>query len=171
MKCDLCENEATVFLTQILNGQINTLNLCESCAKKKGVTDENGFGLADVLINMKNDTQEEENEGEFLEALTCPSCGYTSEQLSGIGRMGCPDCYQTFSGFLKHVLPKMHKEVKHIGKFPERLKATTRIQGSLSKLCEALAKAVAEERYEEASKIKEEIDHLQLKLVVQKTYP
>ena len=50
MKCDVCDKEATVFLTQIINGQMTTVNLCESCSKEKGVTDETGFGLAEAFL-------------------------------------------------------------------------------------------------------------------------
>ena len=38
MLCDVCQkNEATVYLTQIVEGKMQKVNLCESCAKDKGL--------------------------------------------------------------------------------------------------------------------------------------
>ena len=49
MNCDVCKsNQATVFLTQIVDGKMQKVNLCESCSKEKGVTDPTGFALADL---------------------------------------------------------------------------------------------------------------------------
>lgn len=87
MKCDLCNKDASVFLTQIINGKMTTVNLCEACSKEKGVTDTTGFGLAEAFIGPTTARAKE---------LACPACGFTQSQLKKIGRMGCPECYTTF---------------------------------------------------------------------------
>ena len=47
MLCDVCKcNDATVFLTQILEGKMQKVNLCDACSKEKGVQDPTGFALA-----------------------------------------------------------------------------------------------------------------------------
>jgi protein arginine kinase activator len=89
MKCDVCESEATVFLTQIINGQMTTVNLCDACSKAKGVTDEAGFGLAEAFLSTQAP------EAPAAETV-CGACGFTASQLKKIGRMGCPECYTTF---------------------------------------------------------------------------
>ncbi|MBU3666872.1 MAG: excinuclease ABC subunit B, partial [Chthoniobacterales bacterium] len=36
MQCDVCQSkEATVFLTQIVDGKMQKVNLCEACSKEK----------------------------------------------------------------------------------------------------------------------------------------
>ena len=50
MKCDFCDQKATVFLTQLVEGQMKKVCLCDPCAKERGVTDPTGFSLADVLL-------------------------------------------------------------------------------------------------------------------------
>ena len=36
MLCDVCKcNDATVFLTQILEGKMQKVNLCDACSKEK----------------------------------------------------------------------------------------------------------------------------------------
>lgn len=156
MKCDACTNEATVFLTQIINGQMTTVNLCESCSKAKGVTDEMGFGLAEAFLGAGSTTNVPRND-----VLTCPSCGFTSSQLKKIGRMGCPNCYDTFQEGLDQLLSSMHKGTRHLGKIPTRAIADSRRNASMEELKHALQSAISEERYEEAAQIKIEIQALQ----------
>ena len=51
MLCCICkEKEATVHLTQIAGDKMQKVDLCEECAKTKGVNDPTGFSLADLLL-------------------------------------------------------------------------------------------------------------------------
>ena len=51
MLCCVCkEKEATVHLTQIAGEKMQKVDLCEDCAKQKGVNDPAGFSLADLLL-------------------------------------------------------------------------------------------------------------------------
>ena len=51
MLCCICkEKEATVHLTQIAGDKMQKVDLCEECAKHKGVNDPAGFSLADLLL-------------------------------------------------------------------------------------------------------------------------
>lgn len=154
MKCDICDSEATVFLTQIINGQMTTVNLCDACSKAKGVTDETGFGLAEAFLNPSPAPSE----------ASCPSCGFTAAQLKKIGRMGCPECYTAFRDGLDNILKAMHKGTRHVGKTPRTILTETHLRGSLGQLREELANAVRDERYEDAARLKVEIDGLQQKL-------
>ena len=44
MQCCVCkEKPATVHLTQIVGDKMQKLDLCEECAKAKGVNDPGGF--------------------------------------------------------------------------------------------------------------------------------
>ena len=155
MKCDVCNEEATVFLTQIINGQMTTVNLCEACSKAKGVTDELGFGLAEAFIGSGTTTSLPR-----AEAVACPACGFTSAQLKKIGRMGCPQCYDAFQEGLEQLLASMHKGTRHVGKIPARPLADSRRKATLEELKHALQCAIDEERYEEAARIKAEINAL-----------
>lgn len=161
MKCDVCEKEATVFLTQIINGQMTTVNLCEGCSKAKGVTDETGFGLAEAFLGpTSHSTSVKPGE---REDLVCLSCGFTQAQLKKIGRMGCPECYSTFRDGLQNLLKAMHKGTRHVGKMPQRVAAESQLNDALSGLREELAAAVRDERYEDAARLKTELEKAQRK--------
>jgi protein arginine kinase activator len=184
MKCDVCDKEASVFLTQIINGQMTTVNLCEECSRAKGVTEETGFGLAEAFLSPSHRAEES------MEAV-CDACGFTASQLKKIGRMGCPECYSAFREGLDGLLRNMHKGTRHVGKRPggvgitapqllPRQRASAMMspqEASLSpppvappppmvdvaKLRADLDLAVQEERYEDAARLKAEIERLQTK--------
>lgn len=115
MKCDLCENEATVFLTEIVDGKMRKINLCESCARENEVEDPTGFALADVLLGMSKNQQSPET-GEEKSGSKCPACSFTRSDFEKTGRLGCPVCYETFSAEITGMLQRLHKGVSHKGK-------------------------------------------------------
>src|ERR1700681_1008513 len=101
MNCDVCKQKAaTVFLTQIVDGKMQKVNLCESCSKEKGVTDPTGFALADLLLGLGK-AQEIEKGGA---SQKCPVCGFSQADFKKTGRLGCCRCYDTFSDALGSLL-------------------------------------------------------------------
>jgi protein arginine kinase activator len=53
MLCRICkQTEASVHLTQIMGEAMQTMDLCEECARAKGVNDPTGFSLAELLSTM-----------------------------------------------------------------------------------------------------------------------
>jgi protein-arginine kinase activator protein McsA len=53
MLCMLCkQNPAKVHLTQIVEDKMQKVDLCEECAKQKGVNDPASFSLADLLLGL-----------------------------------------------------------------------------------------------------------------------
>ncbi|HWB61655.1 MAG TPA: excinuclease ABC subunit B, partial [Chthoniobacteraceae bacterium] len=118
MVCDVCKtNTATVFLTQIVDGKMQKVNLCDSCSKEKGVTDPTGFALADLLLGL-GAAQAIEKGGAQQK---CPACGFSQADFKKTGRLGCPLCYDTFSEGLNSLLKAMHKGTSHTGKMPARM--------------------------------------------------
>lgn len=48
----------------------------------------------------------------------CPSCGFTEEMFAKTFNLGCSHCYETFAPQLTTFLPKLHRDIKHVGKVP-----------------------------------------------------
>ena len=151
LKCSICNKEATVHLTQIVNNKIHKVDLCESCAQKKGVTDPEGFSLADMLSK----TPLVPASGE--EQVVCPSCGQRSEDFRRTGRLGCSDCFEVFKSLVLPVLEDMHAGTTHKGKVPTVALSRQSSKMQLESLQDALARAVSEEAYEEAAKFRDQI--------------
>jgi len=164
MKCDFCERKATVFLTQLVEGQMKKVCLCDDCAKERGVTDPTGFSLADLLLGGmpgKGSVQPAKTPVRGGGGRKCPSCGFTLEDLRKVRRLGCGDCYTTFADEVALILQGMHKGVSHIGKVPSGLMERQVLRQRLDELRERLDRAVASESYEEAAGIRDEIRNIE----------
>src|SRR5256886_16829839 len=161
MLCDVCKcNDATVFLTQILEGKMHKVNLCEACSKEKGVQDPTSFALADLLLGIG--AAEEIEKGGTTQK--CPVCGFTQADFKKTGRLGCSTCYLTFAEGLNSLLKAMHKGTEHVGKLPERAQRAMELSDRMRALTRSLEKAVAEENYETAASLRDEIKQLEHEL-------
>ena len=158
MLCDVCKcNDASVFLTQILEGKMQKVNLCDACSKEKGVQDPTGFALADLLLGIG--AAEEIEKGSTTQK--CPVCGFTQADFKKTGRLGCSGCYRTFAEGLESLLKAMHKGTEHVGKLPERAARQMQLNDKMRALNDNLEKAVAEENYEIAASLRDQIKQLE----------
>src|SRR2546425_1206024 len=158
MICDVCKtNQATVFLTQIVDGQMKKINLCESCSKAKGVDDPTGFALADLLLGLGAAQEIEKGAG----SQKCPVCGFSQADFKKTGRLGCARCYDTFAEGLGSLLKAMHKGTKHIGKVPAKLAQQLQRGAHMKALQKDLERAIAEENYEAAAQIRDQLKQIE----------
>lgn len=157
MLCCVCkEKEATVHLTQIVGNKMHKVDLCEECAREKGLEDPSGFAFSDLLLGL-GASQEIEQAAATAGEPACPQCGYTHADFKKAGRLGCPECYQTFADVLRELLKNMHKGVQHVGKTPRRQQPVMDLGERLRRLRQQLEKAIAEENFEEAARVRDEI--------------
>ncbi|MBK1884490.1 UvrB/UvrC motif-containing protein [Luteolibacter pohnpeiensis] len=166
MKCDFCEAKATVFLTQLVEGQMKKVCLCDSCAKERGVTDPTGFSLAEMLLSGVPGGPGTAPAGQHHSSVgggkTCPECGFTLDDLRRVRRFGCAECYRVFHDEISPMLRGMHKGVSHVGKVPEGLMAVQFRKQRLDELRSRLDEAISSESYEEAAGIRDEIRTLEM---------
>jgi protein arginine kinase activator len=169
MKCDFCDKKATVFLTQLVEGQMKKVCLCDDCAKERGVTDPTGFSLAELLLGGMAAGSTAVASGKPHSAAPtvgggrkCPSCGFTLDDLRRVRRFGCSDCYATFTEDVGQMVRGMHKGTTHIGKVPEGLMAMQVLHQRLEELRSRLDQAITSESYEEAAGIRDEIRNIEL---------
>ncbi len=158
MNCDVCKSaQATVFLTQIVEGKMQKVNLCEACSKEKGVTDPKGFALADLLLGLG--AAEEMERGGMVEK--CAVCGFSQADFKKTGRLGCGECYQTFASGLETLLKGMHKGTVHLGKIPKRAIESIEREARLKGLRNDLRQAVIAEDYESAAQLRDQLKQLE----------
>lgn len=174
MLCSNCgKNEANVRYTRIINGEKTEFRLCEECAKKAGLEDID-FSMPIDFSNFLSDFFEDDMllpSFTDIEPKKCPKCGLTFDDFAKNGRFGCGECYSTFGDKLEAILKNLHGSSKHVGKKPERLlkanieKDANKVekpkvdekQAKLEELNKDLQKAIKEERYEDAAKIRDQI--------------
>ncbi len=159
MKCDRCSNKATVFLTQLVEGNMKKVCLCEKCATEQGVTDPMGFSLADMLMGgvQTTDLPSVPMPG----SMTCKACGFTLNDFRKVGRLGCSECYTAFKQEIANVIPNMHTDIVHEGKIPEGMMELREREERVEKLNNRLQAAISEEDYESAAKIRDELSGIE----------
>lgn len=163
MLCCICkEKPATVHLTQITGDKMQKVDLCEECAKTKGVNDQTGFSLADLLLGLGASQELEQSAGG--PETTCPQCGFSHADFKKSGRLGCAECYRTFAEGLGGLLKSMHKGTRHVGKAPEKLRTKRDITDQLAGLQKKLNKAIATEDFEQAAQLRDLIKQLNQQL-------
>lgn len=153
MKCDLCQNKASVFYTQVVDGDMSKSSWCASCAEAQGVTDPAGLHLLNLLAEGQSETSEDD----FSPNEECPKCGFTLEDLHKVGRLGCPKCYQSFRQILAVRIESMHRGAKHHGRVPEGMSLEQQANEEVEELEVRLSLAVADEDFEEAARLRDEI--------------
>jgi protein arginine kinase activator len=164
MVCDICKKtEATVHLTQIVDGKMLKVDMCEACSKAKGVQDSAPFSLAELLAGFAAPVPAEETQAEGP-GVQCPACGMTQADFKKMGRFGCAQCWVAFEEGLGPMLKAMHKGDRHVGKVPGKAAHTLVINEKIKLLSEQLQKAIRDEQYEEAAGIRDQIRTLEIKL-------
>ncbi|HUG41060.1 MAG TPA: UvrB/UvrC motif-containing protein [Longimicrobiales bacterium] len=162
MLCDHCgEKEAVIHLTQIVDNQMGTFHLCETCAADKGLEPEAAsanFPLTDFLAQLS------QGERALQPADTpCEYCGMTLKDFKKIGRLGCPHCYVTFEGHLRGLLRRLHGGTQHVGKVYLPPDPSEAERGErLSRLKRKLERAVASEDFERAALLRDQIRELEM---------
>jgi len=118
MKCDKCTKKATVHLTEIVDGKVMEMHLCEDCAREQSQNMEQQFGLADLLAGLTDFGKHVPDVQQKSVTLQCATCGLTYDDFRKFGRFGCAQCYLAFKPQLKTLLKKIHGSSVHLGKSP-----------------------------------------------------
>jgi len=168
MLCDVCgKNPATVHLTEIIDEQMNELHLCEECARNKSAAMEQQFGLSDLLAGMADFEKPSSNKEEEPVAVKCLACGLSYADFKKIGRLGCGECYLTFRKYLAPLLKRIHGSNQHIGKNPVKTKVAVKLnkkKAGLPELKAQLQKAIIDEAFEEAARLRDQIKEVEARL-------
>lgn len=154
-KCDRCAKPAVYHITEIREGEAQALHFCEQCAKQHlshpEAAESSGGG------GSETSSAEEQDKFEEVDQQVCPNCGITFKEFRSQGRLGCPHDYIAFQDELLPLLENIHGETQHIGKTPKRAPHASQKQYRLIKLRNRLRSAIDEEMYEEAARLRDEI--------------
>lgn len=170
MNCELCsEREATVHLTQVIDGKVRKMHLCEQCAAKSGIDVNGPLSITDILLGMGVPKQTAEAAA-GLDAdsagpeRTCPRCHMRRTDFKKGGRFGCAECYAAFADELPPLLRAMHRSDHHVGKAPAGQGERLRALAEISMLQTRLKKSIAAEAFEEAAKLRDQIEAVKVRL-------
>jgi protein arginine kinase activator len=161
MKCENCNNPATVHLTEIKGGKKIEKHLCESCAAQLEGIGTMGKGHQPINELLTNFVMAHSGLAKE-QGLQCEHCGITWAEFRQSGLLGCANDYKVFERELSPLISRAHEgATHHIGKVPTR-KGTVGVPAKrrtvdLERLKKDLARAVEAEDYERAAKIRDQI--------------
>lgn len=169
MKCDQCDNEATVHEVTVREGEKIERHLCEQCAVQVGIAGESAASPIEILKMIVDPPATRQTK-----ATACPTCGLTFEDFRTGGLLGCPNCYEAFEARLLPLIERAHEGgLQHCGKIPTRLcgqaqTSKTRVLAALieerahraAAIRRQLEEAVKTEQYERAAQLRDELTRL-----------
>ena len=160
MQCQICQkNEATIHLTEIVDGQRTEMHLCEHCAAEQGVAIKSQIPINELLSSLLSvQPTDDEMLGPSERELSCPHCGFTLEQFTKDAVLGCPYDYEVFEKALLPLIKRAHNgQTAHCGKVPSKTPDDTKKQILLCTLRQQLEAAVQAEDYELAAELRDKI--------------
>jgi len=164
MLCEKChQKQATVHMQQIVNGSKTEMHLCQDCSTQmeSPISIEALFnGLLGSFLSMAAEKQPSHKVSVRYEP--CFTCGMTYEDFkSAGGKLGCADCYRVFSRELAPILKNVQASVRHEGKFPQKFGQSMFQKREAARLRELIRKAIEEENFEEAARLRDEVRSLE----------
>jgi protein arginine kinase activator len=152
-ECGKCE--AKVSCTEFVDGKATTWNLCEECARKRGVS-ASLSSLSGPLVNILMGLLEEVGRDGAAEAgPRCDACGLSLAEFRRTGRLGCSACYGTFREELKPLVRRIHGSSEHTGRVPGSLEESEGPRREILRLRAELERAVKREEYERAAALRD----------------
>ena len=183
-KCFLCNKYKLIAynVTDILpDKQVVSHVMCENCGKEttkdvlqpktkrpqKKETQESVPGVYEIktpldLLSFLMKPAQPEPEPQ-VKIADC-TCGMSAAEFEKYGKFGCPNCYDHFFEYLEKMVFPYHKANQHIGKVPKR-QSLEKIESSFDEKIKLLklrkAQCIELEKYEDAAKLKSEIESLE----------
>ncbi len=159
MICSNCKNNnASFFYTQNINGQETSVALCQSCATKSGIT---GSMVSPLFNSFFANAKREKISYEATKK--CSLCAISFSDILKMGKVGCPECYNTFKEELGDTIRSIHGAAKHVGLTPSGTITSETNKKELSEeeiLREQLSEAIKAENYEKAAILRDRIKML-----------
>ena len=167
MLCEKCnKNIANVYLKNNINGNVTESYLCSSCAGELyGQTNKPFMNL--FSSNIESDILNLFNFNKAIPASIssakndkCPMCGLSFSDIIQSGKAGCGKCYETFKNEFAPNVMKIHGTAKHTGKIPKNMSVQISNKRKIEELNIKLKKMIADQNFEEAAKIRDEINEI-----------
>ncbi|UCG29669.1 MAG: UvrB/UvrC motif-containing protein [candidate division WOR-3 bacterium] len=149
MLCDDCRNKpASIFFKEVLPDKTVELHLCDECASKRGLLVTKKLSPIEILQKLLKQKSAQD------EKVICPSCYMSLAEFKRVGRFGCSQCVITFDDHIRHLIKQIHQSDRHIGR---KSSSGTKKGLEIYKLREELKKALDNEAYEDAAKIRDKL--------------
>lgn len=168
MNCEKCKNKKATLFYADEGGRRHAL--CASCGALLGKAvstavisqeDKHSFYLpAPTLSSLASEDNTVSAIPSRRDAgAVCRGCGMTSEELSHMGEVGCPECYDCFGALMFPALPT--KNSVFSARMPSARRQRLDRERILTELRVELRRAVEAENFELAATVRDKIRNLE----------
>jgi len=177
MKCRACPKGAVLHITEVLpDDRFEDLHFCEDCGRRyldtpsagpKASKADESDDFAEAIDAAALVATEAAGiiEADGPDAKPCEVCGLKFVEFRNSGRLGCPHDYDHFRDELLPLLESIHGDTVYAGKTPKAPARVTpkppRDAGELTALRKKLTRAVKDEDYEAAARLRDRIRELE----------
>lgn len=157
MMCEKCGiNPAAVTLTKVINGKKSVVKLCASCAQENNIYNDFNMdlGFSSLFSSFFSDTPANDSVSDV-----CPVCNMTRSEFLKRGKPGCSECYSVFESSMTPLLKKIHSTTNHTGKVLGT--SGGKSENKIDLLKNQLKEAIANEEYEKAARLRDEIKEME----------
>ena len=166
MKCEHCkQNQATCFYQINTNGTVRSYSLCADCAAKlqlEGFDATSPFGTFETEVNnLFSGLFASPTKSTPKVDKSCPGCGARWRELATEGKVFCSQCYNTFREELEPTIRSLHGNTAHTGHAPLQTREMREKDARLAALKQEMSVAIAEENFEKAAILRDEIRALE----------
>ena len=163
MLCQQCnQNQATIHITKVVNGQKSQMNMCAECAKEHGA-----FALGEVSSLLSGLLGGGSGRAQGAMGLRCSRCGLDYGQFKQTGMLGCAHCYVDFRKQLQPVLQRIHGRLQHEGRIPVNAGEGLQLRRQIEAKRREMQAAIDQEEFERAAALRDELRGLQTELEAQ----
>lgn len=179
MKCDFCDQEATVHELTRKNGVKLERHLCERCARDQGIPVQSNTPIEEILKHFVVAAPPAQGAAGPARPKSapgtpvCPSCGLSFTDFKQSGTLGCAGCYRAFESQLGVIAERFHEGgCLHVGKTLKRgapappARQAGAAPGSddrvqrIQTLRRQLEEAIKGEQYERAARLRDDLKRL-----------
>ena len=162
MKCEICHlRDASRVMKRPVDGVPAELYVCDECARTAATPSsvpENSLpagiprSVTDVLFSMGLPVSSSKD----IPSAVCPVCGLSRGDLREKRRLGCPHCFDVFGADIRTFL----SEQVPVGPRAKEPPCEAHVCREADRTRADLAKAVAEERFEDAARLSNRLAEL-----------
>lgn len=165
MKCQVCNERDAAIIVAMNNGkEENSMYVCHRCIQNMGI--DLHKTILDQIVNQLSQISKQEN-------IVCENCGMTLREFSETGRYGCAKCNEFFES--KREDSKKEMELQNKKATQQDIENRKRIEQyfssnsdsktskfhSILSIKKLLDTAIADENYEEAAKLRDQLRKLE----------
>jgi len=172
MLCEKCQkNTATIHMKGYVNGEVTERHFCQECSINM-VNMEMPMNFGNIFKDIMESVQSMGGQVSIGQPPNlpvkrkvpgpCSVCDLNYEQFKATGKVGCEACYQAFPKEIVALFKNVQGSTHHEGKFPKRSGSEILQRREVDKLRSTLKKAVEEENYEEAARLRDQIRSLEV---------